>query len=106
MTSGTLARGSPPAVGGPLPLGPPHPPHLRRRIQGRKLLRVFSVAQPSRPGTLSARRADLQKLRSSAKAPGYPDLFLLSEGNEADTSSELRFSFSFSFLEDLVFRYR
>src|ERR1039457_1553609 len=85
------ARGPPPAAGGPLPLRPPHPPHLRRRVQGRKLLRVFSVAQPSRPGALSVRRADLQKLRNPAKAPGCPDLFLLSEGNEAGTSSELRF---------------
>ena len=68
----------PRAAGGPLPLQPPHPPHLRRRVQGRKLLRVFSVAQASRPGALLARRADLQKLRNPAKAPGCPDLFLLS----------------------------
>jgi hypothetical protein len=38
------ARGSPPAVGGPLPLRPPHPPHLRRRV------RPVSPERPGRPG--------------------------------------------------------
>jgi hypothetical protein len=90
MTSGALARGSQPTVGGPMPLWAPHPLHLRQRVQGRKLLRVFSVAQASRRGALLARRADLQKLRNPAKAPGCPDHFLLSEGNEADTSFDLR----------------
>jgi len=49
------------------------------------------VAQPSRPGALSARRADLQELRNPEKAPDYPDLFLLSEGNEVGASFDLRF---------------
>ncbi len=91
MTSGTRARGSRPAAGGPPPLRPLHPPHLRWRIQGRN----FSAYSPWRshlpPARSSARRADLQKLRNPAKAPGCPDLFLLSEGNAADTSSELQF---------------
>jgi hypothetical protein len=55
----------------------------------------FSAYSPWRshlpPARSSARWADLQKLRNPAKAPGCPDLFLLSEGNEADISSELRF---------------
>jgi hypothetical protein len=37
------------------------------------------------------RHADLQELRSKWKASGRTDLSLLSEGNEASTSSELRF---------------
>jgi hypothetical protein len=37
------------------------------------------------------RHADLQELRSKWKASGRTDLALLSEGNEASTSPELRF---------------
>ena len=91
MISGTRARGSPSAAGGPLPLLPPHPPHLRRRVQGRERLRVFSVARLSRAGQGVDRLADLQELRSMWEASGRPDLSLLSEGNEVSTSSELRF---------------
>jgi hypothetical protein len=67
MTSGTRARGSLRATGGPLPLRPPHPPHLRRRVQGRKLLRVFSAARLPRAGLGMGRQADLQELRSRAR---------------------------------------
>jgi hypothetical protein len=91
MISGTRARGSPSAAGGPLPLLPPHLPHLRRRVQDRKRLRVFSVVRLSRAGKGMDRHADLQELRSTWKASGRTDLSLLSEGNEASTSSELRF---------------
>jgi hypothetical protein len=91
MTSGTQARGPRPAAGGPLPLRPPHP----RTCGGASRAANFSAYSPWRshlpPARSSARRADLQKLRNPAKAPGCPDLFLLSEGNEASTSSELRF---------------
>jgi hypothetical protein len=37
------------------------------------------------------RHADLQELRSMAKASERADRFLVSEGNETSTSSELRF---------------
>ena len=68
MTSGTRARGSPRAADGPLPLQPPHSPNLQRRVQGRKPLRVFSVARLPRAGQGLDRHADLQELRSMAKA--------------------------------------
>jgi hypothetical protein len=81
-----------PASGrGPLPLRPPHPPRPRRRVLGRKRLRVFSVARPSRAGQGMDRLADLQELRRMWKASERTDLCLLSEGNEASTTSELRF---------------
>src|SRR6266536_5568933 len=91
MTSGTWARGSLRAAGGPLPLRPPHPPHLRRRVQGRKLLRIFSVARLPRAGQGMDRHADLQELRSTAKASERADRSLVSEGNEAGPDSELQF---------------
>ena len=72
MTSGTRARGSPPAAGGPLPLGPPDPPHLRRRVQGRKLLRIFSVPGCLVPGkgwtdTLTCRNCAAPRRHPSAQ---------------------------------------
>jgi hypothetical protein len=79
MTAGSRV---PRAAGGPLPLQPPHPPHLRRRVQGRKLLRVFSVARLSRAGQGMDRHADLQELRSTAHASGRADHSQVSEGNE------------------------
>jgi hypothetical protein len=91
MTSGTRARWSPPAAGGPLPLRPPHPPHLRRRVQGRKLLRIFSVARLPRAGQGMDRHAGLQELRSTAKASERADRSLVSEGNETDPHSDLQF---------------
>ena len=66
------------------------PLHRRRRAQGRKLLRVFSVARLSRAGQGTDRHADLQELRSIAKASGRANPSMLSEGNETGTSSDLQ----------------
>src|SRR5260370_8530220 len=89
MNSGPGARGPLRGAAGSLPLRPPHPPHLRRRVQGRILLRVFSVARLSRAGLGIGRQADLQELRSMWKASERTYRSLPSEGNEASTSSHL-----------------
>ena len=78
------------SIRGSLPLQPPHPPHLRRRVQGRKLLRVFSVARLSSAGQGVDRHADLQELGSMANASERADRSLVSVGNETGTVSDLR----------------
>ncbi len=65
--------------------------HAAGHAEGLKLLRVFAVAQQSRPAGSTARPADLQEPGDTANADGVADRSLSHCRNSAETGPDQQF---------------